>query len=61
MVSRRPVRAVLSETALERDHIRTPTSDQAVKEAFEAGTATERAMNRGFFAAVRLHRMHGIP
>jgi hypothetical protein len=41
--------------------MRTPTNNRAVKEAFEAGTPIDRAMNRAFFAAVRLHRMHGIP
>jgi hypothetical protein len=36
-------------------------NNRTVKEAFAAGTQIDRAMDRAFFAAVRLHRMHGLP
>jgi len=36
-------------------------NNQDVQEAFESGERIDRAMNRAFFAAVRLHRLHGVP
>jgi hypothetical protein len=32
-----------------------------VQDAFESGERIDQAMNRAFFAAVRLHRLHGVP
>ncbi len=32
-----------------------------VQAAFESGDRIDAAMNRAFYAAVRLHRMHGVP
>lgn len=36
-------------------------NDQDVQEAFERGERIDRAMDRAFFEAVRLHRLHGVP
>jgi hypothetical protein len=36
-------------------------NNQDVQEAFESGERIDRAMDRAFFAAVRLHRLHGVP
>lgn len=32
-----------------------------VQAAFESGDRIDAAMNQAFYAAVRLHRMHGVP
>ncbi len=37
------------------------TDNRRIIEAFEEGTPIDEAMNRAFYSAVRLHRMHGIP
>lgn len=36
-------------------------NNQDVQEAFESGERIDQAMDRAFFAAVRLHRLHGVP
>lgn len=36
-------------------------NNQDVQKAFESGERIDRAMDRAFFEAVRLHRLHGVP
>ncbi|MBA2246211.1 MAG: hypothetical protein H0W11_14755 [Gemmatimonadetes bacterium] len=35
--------------------------NQRIRDAFEEGSGIDRAMDRAFAAAVRLHRFHGVP
>lgn len=36
-------------------------NNRDVQDAFESGEPIDRAMDRAFLAAVRLHRLHGLP
>lgn len=36
-------------------------NNQDVQDAFESGERIDRAMDRAFLEAVRLHRRHGVP